>query len=314
MNPQAPRVTLPNPMPVCPGQRHPILALTDFSPPAEQALERAALLARAVSAPLKLLHVLPGATLRELRAWLPGEPQLGQRILQEARTRVQREAAGLKALHGMDVDATCLDGQVLDEAATMAEQLDVGLLVLGARGAGFLRQLVLGSTAERLLRRTVRPLLVVRQPASESYRRVLVALDFSPWSAAALVLARCIAPRAHLLLFHAWQVPFIDKLHFAGVDSGTIELYRQRTHAEAAQLVHAAAAAAGLAPEAWQPCIAEGDASLRLVELEQLHACDLVVLGKHGRSSTEELLLGSSTKHVLAEGRCDVLVSTARAG
>jgi nucleotide-binding universal stress UspA family protein len=312
MNSQAPQVTPPSPLPVCPGQGHPILALTDFSPPAEQALERAALLARAAPAPLQLLHVLPGATLRELRAWLPGKPQLGQRILEEARTRVQREASGLKALHGVDVDAACLEGHVLDETATMAEQLDVSMLVLGARGAGFLRQLVLGSTAERLLRRTARPLLVVRQPAHETYRRVLVALDFSPWSAAALMLARCIAPRAHLLLFHAWQVPFIDKLHFAGVDAGTIEIYRQHTRAEATQHVHAAAAAAGLAPDAWQSCIAEGDASLRMVELEQLHACDLVVLGKHGRSATQELLLGSTTKHVLAEGRCDVLVSTAR--
>jgi len=38
--------------------------------------------------------------------------------------------------------------------------------------------------------------------------------------------------------------------------------------------------------------------------------CDLVVLGKHGRSAAEDLLLGSVTKHVLAEGRSDVLVAT----
>lgn len=303
-----------SPGPRLPGKRHPILMLTDFSPPAAQALERAALLARSAAAPLSLLHVLPVASLRQLRAWLPGEPQLAQRILDEARTHLQREAAGLKALHGLDADTACLEGQVLDDAAARAEQLDASLLVLGARGAGFLRQLVLGSTAERLLRRTARPLLVVRQPADQGYRRVLVALDFSPWSAAALVLARCVAPRAHLVLFHAWEVPFIEKLHFAGVDSGTIELYRQQTRAEAKQRVHAAAATVGLPPDAWEACIAEGHASLRLVEQERLHACDLVVLGKHGRSVTEDLLLGSTTKHVLAEGRCDVLVSTLHAG
>ena len=54
----------------------------------------------------------------------------------------------------------------------------------------------------------------------------------------------------------------------------------------------------------------DGDASLRIVENEQLHNCDLVVLGKHGRSATADLLLGSVTKHVLAEGSVDVLVST----
>ena len=58
--------------------------------------------------------------------------------------------------------------------------------------------------------------------------------------------------------------------------------------------------------------MAEGDASMRIVETEHALDCDLVVLGKHGQSATEELLLGSVTKHVLAEGSADVLVSTAR--
>ncbi len=34
--------------------------------------------------------------------------------------------------------------------------------------------------------------------------------------------------------------------------------------------------------------------------------------GKHGRSVTEQLLLRSVTKHVLAQGQADVLVSTLR--
>ena len=41
---------------------------------------------------------------------------------------------------------------------------------------------------------------------------------------------------------------------------------------------------------------------------------DLIVIGKHGRSAAEELLLGSVTKHVLGEGQADVLVSTEQAG
>jgi nucleotide-binding universal stress UspA family protein len=55
----------------------------------------------------------------------------------------------------------------------------------------------------------------------------------------------------------------------------------------------------------------EGDASQRIVEQEQGSDCDLVVVGKHGQTAAEELLLGSVTRHVLAEGSADVLVSTA---
>jgi nucleotide-binding universal stress UspA family protein len=118
-------------------------------------------------------------------------------------------------------------GSVLDEIGQKAEALNAALLVLGARGEGFLRRQVLGTTSERLLRRTTRPVLVVRQTPHAAYRRVLVALDFSPWSLQALAVARSVAPHAHLVLFNAFQVPFEEKLHFAGVDAATIEHYRQ---------------------------------------------------------------------------------------
>ena len=203
-------------------------------------------------------------------------------------------------------------GSVLKEIDSEAEAVDAGLLVLGARGAGFLRRLALGSTSERLLCRTTRPLLVVRQRPHEPYRRVLVAIDFSPWSGHAIDLARRVAPHARLLLFHAYQVPFEEKLHFAGVDAAIIDRYRKRSCVDATQRLHALVAVSGLKPGDWEPCIVEGDASQRIVELEQEKDCDLVVLGKHGQSAAEDLLLGSVSKHVLAEGSTDVLVSTAR--
>jgi nucleotide-binding universal stress UspA family protein len=47
-----------------------------------------------------------------------------------------------------------------------------------------------------------------------------------------------------------------------------------------------------------------------LREQEVALDCDLVVLGKHGQSATEDVLLGSVTHQVLSEGQADVLVST----
>lgn len=290
----------------------PILAATDLSPPARHAADRAARLARETGAALTLMHVLPGGALQELRQWLGTGHAIEQQLHDDAQRGLRALAAELQAHHQVAARVVQAGGSVLDEIGREAGALDAALLVLGARGAGYLRRLVLGSTSERLLGRTTRPLLVVRQAPHEPYRRVLVALDFSPWSAHAVALARRVAPQATLLLFNAYQVPFEEKLRYAGVDVATIDRYRDQARIHATQRVHALAAGSGLKPDDWEPCIVEGDASQRIVEHEHEKDCDLVVLGKHGQSVAEDLLLGSVSKHVLAEGSTDVLVSTAR--
>jgi nucleotide-binding universal stress UspA family protein len=290
----------------------PILAVTDFSPLARHAAERAAHLAHETGAPLTLMHVIPGGALQSLRQWLGTSHPLATQLEAQAQQQLDQLASDLHATRHMSADTALATGSVLDEIGHKANTLDAGLLVLGARGEGFLRRQVLGSTSERLLRRTTRPLLVVRQTPHAAYHRVLVALDFSPWSLQALAVARRVAPHAQLVLFNAFQVPFEEKLHFAGVDANTIEHYRQQARTQAVQQVHELAESAGLKASQWTPCIVEGDPSTRMAQQELALDCDLVVLGKHGQTATEDLLLGSVTKHLLAEGSADVLVSTAR--
>lgn len=289
-----------------------ILAATDFSAHARHAADRAARLAHETGARLTLMHALSGSALAELRQWLGADHTGEQQLVEEARRSLEQAATELGAARRVAVHTHLSTGAALDCIGRQADALDADLLVLGARGSGFLRRLVLGTTAERLLRRTTRPLLVVRQTAHEPYRRALVALDFSPWSAQALALARHVAPHARLVLLSAFQVPFEEKLRFAGVDAATVDHYRSQARAMATQRLYAAAHDAGLKPGHWDARIVEGDASQRIVEQEQESDCDLVVVGKHGQSAAEELLLGSVTKHVLAEGSTDVLVSTAQ--
>lgn len=292
----------------------PILAATDFSPAAHQAALRAARLAHALNRPLELVHVLPLDALTQLRAWLGQGHGAEAALHAQAQAQLQALATELRALRPAALHTRLLDGPPIDSVLGALEACDAGLLVLGARGQSLLRHLALGSTAERLLRRCQHPLLVVRQPAHAPYRRVLVALDFSPWSAPALALARQLAPHARLLLLTAFQVPFEEKLQFAGVDATTIALYREQARREATQRLHALAEASGLATGSYEACICEGEASMRLLEQSQQRDADLVVLGKHGVSAAVDLLLGSVTKHVLAEGHTDLLISPARHG
>ena len=287
-----------------------LLVATDLSAPARHAAMRAALLAHATGARLELLHVIEGSALDRLHHLLGNQARaVAERLLNEARQALAQLAAEIGAPLGISPGVHLSTGPVLQEITAQADALDADLLVVGARGAGFMRHLLLGTTAERLLRKTLRPLLLVRQVPYRPYRRVLVPVDFSPWTQRSIRIARAVGQEAEIILFNAFEVPFEGKLRFAGVAEDEILRYRAAAEREARENLHQAAQAAGLKEGEARLLTVHGEASTRILEAEEEQGVDLIVMGKHGTGVTEELLLGSVTKHVLAEARCDVLVA-----
>lgn len=287
-----------------------ILAATDLSSPARRAAERAAMVAGAAGAKLSLVHALSAGVVAQLHQLLGLDKGTEDTLVEQSRRELDTLARDLVAAYGVDVEPVWVQGAVLEEIDRVASGMAADLVVLGASGTGFLRHFVPGSTAGRLLRKLEPPMLVVKQHGREPYRRVLVAVDFSRWSAPLIGLARRVAPGAHIVLLTAYEVPFEGKLRFAGIVEAKIQTYRRQARQMAAQQLHALAAAAKLEASEWTPCIRHANASLAIVEQEREQACDLIVVGKHGRHVAEEWLLGSVTTHVLAESDGDVLVST----
>ena len=287
-----------------------VLTTTDLSAPARHAAERAARLAAEIGAQLDLIHVIGRTPLDKLRQLVtPQSAEVEQRVVELATAEVEELAETLRLHHGLSARARVVSGPLLAEIAALADAVDAGLIVLGARGASFMRHALLGSTAERLVGRASRPMLVVKQAAHESYRSLLIPVDFSPSSLRALQLARSVAPRARIVLLHAFEVPFEGKLQFAGVEEGTIHGYRTAARQQAVRQMQTLREAAGLAPHEVQFKVLHGDATQRILEQEQEEDCDLIVMGKHGENLLEDLLLGSVTRHVLSQSQGDVLVS-----
>ncbi len=289
---------------------HAIVAATDLSEPAAAAAERAALLAHAAGARLTLLHALSTSALDELRQGLDGGAAAAATLQDDARTRLDEQAAALARRHGLAVDAELALGHPVEAVGRVAERTGADLVVTGTRGAGLLRGVVVGSTAERIAARSARPVLMVRRAPAQAYRRVLVALDFSPCSAALLALAARVAPAAELVLLHAVSLPFESRLRTAGVADGTITQYRERMRREARARLEALAAAAGLAATRTGFATPGGaDPWMLIVQAEREQACDLVAIGRQGRGALQDLLLGSTTRMVMAEGSADVLLA-----
>lgn len=290
------------------------LAATDLSAPSRHAAQRAAMLARQTGGKLALVHVLEKDALLELRRlFAPDAEALEQTLRAQAgqvlaQLATELGAAQSGAAASLQVDCYLQEGTVLTSIAEQAEALGCNLVVVGAHGAGFMRHWLLGATAERLLRKTLLPVLVVKQAPQLGYRKVLVPVDFSQWSLSAIVLALSIAPQAALVLLHACEIPFESKMRFAGIEEETIQQHRLNIRREALARLDELAHDAGLTPAQWQPLVAIATAPDFILEQEEEQGADLIVLGKHGSGMTEELLLGSVTKHVLGQARSDVLV------
>ena len=289
-----------------------IVAASDLSAPARRAVDRAAAIARSSSASLTLVHAFSGSALDELRRWLDTNgAAAAQSIHDEVRERLRELAREVAAHHGIEVYNCTLSGHPVDEIIRLARKRKADLLVIGTLGAGFLRNRLVGSTAERVVKRSSRPVLMVRQAPRAPYRRVLVPVDFSPWSAPALEVAMAVAPDAHFVLLHAVAVPFESKLGIAGVDAQAVAAYRAAAREGALRDIRELALRAGLGDGRWTALVADdGDPWLAIIRLEQEQDCDLVVVGKHGRGAVEELLLGGTTHRVIAESSADVLVCT----
>lgn len=289
-----------------------ILVATDLSAPSRHAVERAFLLAASTDSELYILHAMELNALDSLREML-GDDVLAVKtaLNSDAHARLE-QLTGNAAIHRGVAARTCVaEGNPLATIAAEADALDAHLLVLGARGESFLRHALLGSTAARLLRKSSRrPVLVVKQAPHEAYRSVLIAVDFSPASLQAIRMARQVAPDADLVLLHAFELPYEGKLAFAGVDEDVIRRYVTTESEVRRKRLRDLAAAAGLEPIAYSGLVIHGDPSQQIIAMEQEYDADLIVVGKHGTHIAEEMLLGSVTKHVLAEAQGDVLVIT----
>ncbi len=287
-----------------------MMAATDFSAPARHAVERAAMISRQMDIPLNLAHVANLAPLEKLRQLMMENPDgLQQQVLDAARGKLHEQAAALQRRYGVSAGTRVMSGPVLGQLVDGADAMAAGLVVCGARGEGFMRHMLLGSTAERMLARTKCPMLVVKQAVRGPYRMLLVPVDFSASSLRAIEHARFIAPDAEIALLHAFDVPFEGHLRYAGIDGSTISHYRIAARQEAARKLHVLCEEAGLPPHATRCVVTHGDPAANIIEQEQELDCDLVVMGRRGEDTLESFVLGSVTKRVLAESQGDVFVS-----
>jgi nucleotide-binding universal stress UspA family protein len=139
-------------------------------------------------------------------------------------------------------------------------------------------------------------------------RRILCPVDFSDFSRRALDYAIAVAKwyGSRLIVLYVYQPPMpalaplvalAGSVEAAVLPPGALEQLRRQI-------------AAFIPPEAAahiviEPSVAEGDPTAEI--LAQAESADLIVMGTHGRSGFEHLVLGSVTEKVLRKASCPLL-------
>lgn len=180
-----------------------ILVPLDGSDFAEQALSPAVALAVRLGAEIRLLSVvsaeppIPFSFADEvlLAGWVDERAARMREYLERTTAGVAASSAGLR------VETRVSVGKVTETIGKVAEELDVGLVILTTHGRGAFRRAWLGSTADQLLRSPGRPLLLLPPAptganplAEDEVRHVLVPLDGSEAAEAALDVLPLVVP------------------------------------------------------------------------------------------------------------------------
>jgi nucleotide-binding universal stress UspA family protein len=293
-----------------------ILAPLDFSSTATDALRFVRSMARETGARVDLLHVIPPLALPAETSHLPE----GWSRYEDERRReaAQRLAALAAAETGQDV-RTRLIVRIGDPAAVIVDTARArrsDLLVVSTHGRSGLTRFFLGSTAEAVVRHAPCPVLTVRRrvlarsgaalrPMSERINRILVPVDFSAPSEAAVRHAVEFAQRfgASLRLLHVVrriEVP-IRLARDAGRLQAAVYLDgEERLTAWAQRVVPAGVE--------MKHVVAVGEPYEVITGMARQEKLDLIVISTHGHSGLNRLFLGSTAERIVRHAACPVLV------
>jgi nucleotide-binding universal stress UspA family protein len=288
-----------------------VLAATDLSAPADEAIRQADVWARAAEARLAVCHVLPNP----LRA-NPLFPELNARMAIAATTLAARAGRELEervsALSGRgpgELEVRVEEGDPLPMILRFAEQWDADLLVVGSHGASGVPRILLGSVGDRAVRYAHCSVLVARSCSRSG--QVLAATDLSAASLPAVTAAAGYARRhrARLSVLHAVD-PGLSFAAYTVLERGGPPLTSlEETGRRAREAAERSLAETLTRLEVRAEVLVEdGPAAPAILRAADRLGADLVVVGTHGRTGLERLALGSIAETVVRAAACPVLV------
>jgi len=309
-----------------------ILVPIDLHDNAELVVAWAALMARTFQSRLTLLHVNEIIEPIKHHPIAQSEPLLGKTADLDAwrdayRQSVQSAFSRLTQQHCRDLSVTneIIEGRASAKILDYLTAHPAQLIVIGTHGRPWYQRVVIGSTAETVLRSSPCPTLIVRNTEEAGslprLKTLLLPTDFSLSGIASEEWALQLAENKDVILLHAIENPLLD---LYDPDKAEIDVRRimeeSREHPprsaqpfwdHAHQIAHAKLSTMrqqflGVHAQV-ELSIREGPAVEDILRTVERKAVDLIIMSTHGRSGVRRLLLGSVTEKILRLAPCPIL-------
>jgi nucleotide-binding universal stress UspA family protein len=295
-----------------------ILIPLDGSMAAEQIMPYARTLARRLKIPVELLAVVDIAG---LLTSLESARVFDSLAEQESRKSKEYLEAIARRIAGSRVKRTVEQGSAADVIIEKAAADKSTLIAMTSHGRSGLNRWLLGSVAEKILRATTNPLLLVRAveegraEGEATLKSIVVPLDGSELAESVLPIVTEIAKKLDLevFLFRAYTNPYSPFAGGAGAYAVNLEKLLASVRGQARNyLEEKMAELRKQGVEQISYLLQEGVAADEIVSMAKHAAESLTVMCSHGRSGVKRWALGSVTETVVRHSIGPVLVMRAR--
>lgn len=277
-----------------------ILVATDFSERSDRALRRATLLAMDDHARLVLVHGVDD-----------DQPdRLSDSARREAEALISELARSVTSLDGVACEGVIVSGPIDEAVAKATEAHGADLLVVGTHRQRPFHDIFLGTTVDRILRRSLRPVLMARTVPAGRHHHALFAIAMSEGCTNAIRAAGTLGllAGARLSVLHVFAAPGQELMLHASRSTKEVLAYVESERAKAAGRLDAYMKEIGLKADTRLAELAEVATAETIDDCARDLKADLIVIGTQARSSLARFVLGSVAQGVLRASPGDVLV------
>lgn len=276
-----------------------IMLATDFSERSDRALRRATLLAQQFGGALSIIHVVDDDQPRRI---VEMESAAASDLLRQLQSTVQ-------IVDGVSCDTRVVLADAFVGIARATEEEAPDLLVIGPHRRQALRDVFVGTTAERTIRTVGCPVLMVNAPPVGPYRHVMLATDLSLGAtrAATTCVALGLTDAADVSFVHVYDAPAtrLAMSHILPVNEREDYIDEQRR--EAAKNLAEFVKTTGVQSRRQLVRLGLQAPADEILKAAKDDAAGLVVVGSQSREGVARFVLGSVAEDVLRMADCDVL-------